>query len=294
MPSIHPTAVVDPSAILAEDVVIGPWCVVGPKVSIGPRTVLRNHVVVESHTRMGADNIVYPFASIGGTPQDRKYRGEEPWSEIGDRNHNREQVTIHRGTETGGGKTVLGNGNLLMVGVHIAHDCRLADEVTLANAALLAGHVHVGTGATIGGNAAFHHFVTVGKASLVGGLARVSKDVPPYLIVEGSPARIRGHNHIQMTRRGLSEPSIEAVRTVYRRLFCEAGATMTARIEELRHEFPGLAEVHALCDALLSSASGVHGRALERLRPDDKRSVPTMWQPQQAARPEGASANLSA
>jgi UDP-N-acetylglucosamine acyltransferase len=107
MPSIHPTAVVDPSAILADDVVIGPWCVVGPKVSIGPRTVLRNHVVVESHTRMGADNVVYPFASIGGTPQDRKYRGEETWCEIGDRNHIREQVTIHRGTSTGGGRTTL-------------------------------------------------------------------------------------------------------------------------------------------------------------------------------------------
>ena len=288
MPSIHPTAVVDPSAILADDVVVGPWCVVGPKVSIGPRTVLRNHVVVESHTRMGADNVVYPFASIGGTPQDRKYRGEETWCEIGDRNHIREQVTIHRGTASGGGRTVLGSGNLLMVGVHVAHDCRLGDEVTIANAALLAGHVHVGTGATIGGNAAFHHFVTVGTASLVGGLARVSKDVPPYLIVEGSPARIRGHNHIQMIRRGSSNAAIEAVRTCYRRLFCEAGAAMAVRIAELRAEFPAVAEVHELCDSLLASAAGVHGRALETLRTDDKRSVPAMWQP--TARPEGASA----
>jgi UDP-N-acetylglucosamine acyltransferase len=294
MPSIHPTAVVDSSAIIADDAVVGPWCVVGPKVEIGPRTILRNHVVIESHTRLGADNVLYPFASIGGTPQDRKYRGEETWCILGDRNHIREQVTIHRGTATGGGATVLGNGNLLMVGVHVAHDCRLGNDITIANNALLAGHVHVGDAATIGGGAAFHHFVTIGTCSLVGGLARVSKDVPPYLIVEGSPARIRGHNHIQMTRRGLAEPAIEAVRTVYRRLFCEAGATMTARVEELRHEFPGLAEVHALCDSLLASASGVHGRALERLRPDDKRSVPTMWQPQQAARPEGASANSSA
>ena len=288
MPSIHPTAVVDPSAILADDVVIGPWCVVGPKVSIGPRTVLRNHVVVESHTRMGADNVVYPFASIGGTPQDRKYRGEETWCEIGDRNHIREQVTIHRGTSTGGGRTTLGDGNLLMVGVHIAHDCRLASEITIANAALLAGHVHVGTGATIGGNAAFHHFVTVGAASLVGGLARVSKDVPPYLIVEGSPARIRGHNHIQMTRRGSSNTAIEAVRTCYRRLFCEAGAAMAVRIAELRAEFPSISEVHELCDSLLASAAGIHGRALETLRTDDKRSVPALWQP--TARPVGASA----
>jgi UDP-N-acetylglucosamine acyltransferase len=288
MPSIHPTAVVDSSAILADDVVVGPWCVVGPKVSIGPRTVLRNHVVVESHTRMGSDNVVYSFASIGGTPQDRKYRGEETWCEIGDRNHIREQVTIHRGTASGGGRTTLGDGNLLMVGVHVAHDCRLGNDITIANAVLLAGHVHVGTGATIGGNAAFHHFVTVGTGSLVGGLARVSKDVPPYLIVEGSPARSRGHNHIQMTRRGSSSAAIEAVRTCYRRLFCEAGATMAVRIAELRAEFPGVAEVHELCDSLLASAAGVHGRALETLRTDDKRSVPAMWQP--TVRPEGASA----
>ena len=175
-----------------------------------------------------------------------------------------------------------------MVGVHIAHDCRLADEVTIANAALLAGHVHVGTGATIGGNAAFHHFVTVGTASLVGGLARVSKDVPPYLIVEGSPARIRGHNHIQMVRRGSSEDAIEAIRTCYRRLFCEAGATMAVRIAALRAEFAAIQEVHELCDSLQASAAGVHGRALETLRTDDKRSVPAMWQPN--IRPEGASA----
>ena len=290
MTFIHPTAVVYPTACLAEDVVIGPWCVVGPEVTLGPRTALRNHVVIESHTRMGADNVVYPFATIGGTPQDRKYRGEETWCEIGDRNHIREQVTIHRGTATGGGRTVIGNNNLLMVGVHVAHDCKIADEVTLANAVLLAGHVRVGTGATIGGNAAFHHFVTVGTASLVGGLARVTKDVPPYLIAEGSPARIRGHNQIQMTRRGVSSTSIEAIRTCYRKLFCEAGATMTARIAELREQFPSIPEVHELCDSLLASAAGVHGRALETLRTDDKRSVPTLWQP--ATRPEDVSAEL--
>lgn len=288
MASIHPTAVIDPSASIADDAVVGPWCVVGPKVEIGPRSVLRSHVVIESHTRMGADNVVYAFASIGGTPQDRKYRGEETWCVIGDRNHIREQVTVHRGTASGGGSTVIGNGNLLMVGVHVAHDCRLADDITIANAALLAGHVHVGSGATIGGNAAFHHFVTVGPSSLVGGLARVSKDVPPYLIVEGSPARIRGHNHIQMTRRGSSEAAIEAVRTCYRKLFCEAGAAMAVRIAELRSEFPAIREVHELCDSLLASAAGVHGRALETLRTDDKRSVPKMWQP--TVRPEGASA----
>lgn len=288
MPTIHPTAVIDPTAEIADDVMVGPWCVIGPRVTIGRGTILRSHVVLEGYCRIGEDNVFHPFSAAGGTPQDRKYRGEETWCEIGDRNHIREQVSIHRGTAVGGGATRIGNGNLLMVGVHVAHDCILGNDITIANAALLAGHVHVGTGATIGGNAAFHHFVTVGAASLVGGLARVSKDVPPYLIVEGSPARIRGHNHIQMTRRGSSNTAIEAVRTCYRRLFCEAGAAMAVRIAELRAEFPSISEVHELCDSLLASAAGIHGRALETLRTDDKRSVPALWQP--TARPEGASA----
>jgi len=288
MPTIHPTAVIDPTAELAEDVVVGPWCVVGPKVEVGARTILRSHVVLEGYCRIGADNVFYPFSTMGGTPQDRKYRGEETWCQLGDRNHIRENVTIHRGTAVGGGVTSIGSGCLLMVGVHVAHDCAVGNDVTIANAVLLAGHVHVEDGATIGGGAAFHHFVTVGSCALVGGLARVSRDVPPYLIVEGFPARIRGHNHIQMTRRGIAPESIDAVRTAYRRLFCEAGASMGVRMDELRNEFAGVHEVHRLCDALAASAAGVHGRSREAQRSDDKRSVPQMWQPQTAVRAEGA------
>jgi len=289
MACIHPTAVVDPSAELAEDVDVGPWCVIGPQVTIGARTILRSHVTIESHARIGADNVFYPFASIAATPQDRKYRGEETWLEMGDRNHVREQVTLHRGTGNGGGITRIGSGNLLMVGVHVAHDCVIGSEVTIANAAMLAGHVHVGDGASIGGGAGFHHFVSIGTCAFVGGMARQSRDVPPYLISEGFPARIRGYNHIQMARRGIAEDSIEAVRTAYRRLYCEPGAAMSARIERLRAEFPGVAELHELCDAIVASAGGFHGRALEAQRTDDRRSVPTLWQP--ATRPEGASAD---
>ncbi|MFM7133086.1 MAG: acyl-ACP--UDP-N-acetylglucosamine O-acyltransferase [Planctomycetota bacterium] len=290
MALIHPTSVIDPSAEIAADAVIGPWCVVGPRTSIGPRTVLRNHVVIEGFTRIGADNVIYPFATLGGTPQDRKYRGEETWCDLGDRNHVREQVTIHRGTGNGGGATTIGSGNLLMVGVHIAHDCRLGDDITIANAALLAGHVHVGDGATIGGSAAFHHFVSIGTCALVGGLARVARDVPPYMIVEGSPARVRGHNHIQMSRRGADEQAIDAIRAAFRRLFCESSGTTSERIDELRREFPGVRQLHELCDSLVASAEGVHGRALERARRDDKRSVPTMWRPA-AGQPVSGSAS---
>lgn len=288
MATIHPTSVVDPSAELAEDVVVGPWCVVGPRVSIGARTLLRSHVTIESHTRLGTDNVVYPFASLGATPQDRKYRGEETWLEIGDRNHVREHVTLHRGTGNGGGVTRIGSGNLLMVAVHVAHDCVIGNDVTIANTAMLAGHVHVGDGASIGGGAAFHHFVSIGTCAFVGGMARQSRDVPPYLISEGFPARIRGYNHIQMARRGISPEAIDAVRAAYRRLYCEPGAAMAVRIEQLRAEYAAIPELHQLCDAIVASAAGFHGRALEAERTDDKRSVPTMWQP--STRPEGAPA----
>lgn len=282
MAEIHPTAVIDRSAEIADDAVVGPWCVVGPKVRIGPRSILRSHVVIESHTELGADNVIYPFSTIGGTPQDRKYRGEESWCILGDRNHVREQVTIHRGTKVGGGVTRIGSGNLFMVGAHVAHDCQFGNEITVANAALFAGHVRVADYATIGGNAVFHHFVTIGSCTLVGGLARVVKDAPPYLVVEGAPARIRGHNFIQMARRGMSETAIDAVRTAYRRLYCEAGSAMSTRIGELRAQFPEIPQIQELCDALDASAAGTHGRALEAKRTDDKRSVPTLWQPQSA------------
>jgi len=290
MPTIHPTAVIDPTAEIADDVVVGPCCVIGPRVTIGRGTILRSHVVLEGYCRVGEDNVFYPFSTAGGIPQDRKYRGEETWCEIGDRNHIREQVSIHRGTAVGGGATRIGNGNLLMVGVHVAHDCILGNDITIANAALLAGHVHIGDAATIGGAAAFHHFVTIGTCAFVGGMARQSRDVPPYLISEGFPARVRGHNHIQMTRRGIGQEAIDAVRTAYRRLYCEPGAAMSSRVDDLRREFPAISEVHGLCDAVLASSTGVHGRARELARPDDKRTVPAMWQPQSATRPEGASA----
>lgn len=270
MTRIHPTAIIDPTAELASTVEVGPWCVVGPNVTLGEHCVLRSHVIIESHTRLGEGNQLFPFSAIGGTPQDRKYRGEPTWLQLGDGNHIREHVTMHRGTANGGGATSIGNRNLFMVGVHVAHDCQLEDEITIANEVMLAGHVHVQTGANIGGGAAFHHFVTVGSCALVGGFARCSKDIPPFLIVEGMPAQVRGHNHVQMTRRGYSPSDIEAVKQVYRKIFRETGGTVAEKIIELRLEFPNVVPVELLCDSLIASAKGVHGRALEAQRADNK------------------------
>ncbi len=277
MPRIHPTAVVDPGARLASSCVIGPFCVVGPEVEIGEDCELRSHSVIESHTRMGHGNVVFPFATVGGTPQDRKFRGEATWCLIGDRNHFRENSTVHRGTANGGGKTVIGSDNLLMVGAHIAHDCVVGNQVTIANEVMLAGHIHIEDHVSIGGGAGIHHFATVGTCAFVGAMARIPRDVPPYMIIEGNPAEVRGVNSIQMSRRGFSEADIDAMKAAYRRLFGSRSErkdrSFIDAIAAIRAEFPGVAAIRKLCDDLEASAAGVHGRRLESARPDNKRSA---------------------
>jgi UDP-N-acetylglucosamine acyltransferase len=171
MATIHPTAIIDPSAQLADDVVIGPYCVVGSHVVIGAGSVLQNHVTIQANTIIGRDNVFYPFSVIGADPQDRKFRGERTMLIMGDGNRIREHVTIHRGTGNGGGETRIGDNNLIMVAVHIAHDCCLGNDICIANQVMLAGHVTIEDGANIGGGAGLHHFTTVGSCAFVGGLA---------------------------------------------------------------------------------------------------------------------------
>lgn len=273
MPKIHSTAIIDPSAELADSVEIGPYCFVGPQVRIGEKTVLHNHVTVAALTTIGSENVIYPFSVIGADPQDRKYRGERAECIIGDRNLIREHVTIHRGTGNGGGETRLGNDNLIMVAAHIAHDCRLGDDICVANQVMLAGHVHIEDGANIGGGAGVHHFATVGACAFVGGLARITKDVPPFMIVEGNPAEVRAINSIAMLRRGYLPEHIDAVKAAFKRLFRDNGNPMTDKIGELRSTYSEIPAVARLCDALSAAAIGVHGRARELGRPDDKRTV---------------------
>ncbi len=275
MAEIHPTAIVHPTADVADDVVIGPYCVIGPDVVIGPRTQLMNHVTIQAQTTLGADNVVYPFAVVGADPQDRKYRGERSLCVIGDGNTIREQVTIHRGTANGGGETRIGSHNLVMVAAHIAHDCVIGDHTTIANQAMLAGHVHIDDYANIGGGAGVHHFATVGAGAFVGGLARITKDVPPYMIVEGSPAEVRAVNSIGLTRLGVSSRDIDAVKESFKRLYRDNGASMAEKMVELRERYPDVPAVTSLCDAITRAADGVHGRAREIFRPDDKRGSAT-------------------
>ena len=273
MTQIHPTAIIHRSAQIDESVLIGPHCVVGPEVIIGARTVLHNHVTVQSLTTIGRENEVYPFAVLGADPQDRKWDGERATCEIGDRNSIREHVTIHRGTGNGGGVTTIGSDNLIMVAAHIAHDCRLGDQITIANQVMLAGHVRVQDGANVGGGAGIHHFVTIGICAFVGGLARITRDVPPFMIVEGNPAEVRAINSIAMTRRGYSAEQIEAVKDAFKRLFRDNHAAMTEKLAEVRQDYPDMPAVTCLCESLAATADGVHGRALELSRADDKRTV---------------------
>lgn len=272
MSTIHPTAVIDASAKIADSAVIGPYCVIGPDVVIGERCVLHDHVTFQRLTTIGSDNLFYPYTVIGADPQDRKFKGEPSTCVMGDRNVIREHVTIHRGTENGGNVTRIGSDNLIMVASHIAHDCLLGDHITLANQVMLAGHVYIEDGANVGGGVGIHHFATIGTCAFIGGLARIAKDVPPFMLVEGNPAEVRGINSIGMARRGYAPDHIAAVKEAFKRLYRDNGANMSEKLTTLRSSYSEVPAVVHLCNALDATADGIFGRARENDRRDDKRS----------------------
>ena len=243
---IHPTAVVSPKAELGDNVEIGPHCVVGDHVTIGDGTLIGAQVVINGHTTLGKDNVIHGLASLGGAPQDLSYSGEDTRLELGDRNTVREFVTINRGTVKGGGVTRVADDCLMMACCHIAHDCEIKSGVILANNVLLAGHVLVGERANVSGSSAAQHFVTIGAYAYVGGLTRMAQDVPPFMILEGHPSKVRGANVIGMRRAGMSEDEIKVVRAAYkaiwrgeglrREIFAEQGGKGRFR-ESKREEF---------------------------------------------------------
>lgn len=263
--TIHRTSVIDPTAEIAESAIIGPYCVIGAKVKIGSGTHLLNHVAVQCNTIIGNDNTIYPYSVIGGDPQDKKFNGEMTQLIIGDRNKIREHVTIHRGTEQGGGDTVVGDDNLIMVGSHIAHDCTLADNIVIANQVMLAGHITVEDCATIGGGAGINQFSRIGRCAYVGGMARITRDVPPFTIVEGSPAEVRAVNVVAMARRDYSETEIDAMKEAFRKLFKENGGSQAKQMEEVLADLGQHESIQQLCKAITASAEGRHGRSNEKL-----------------------------
>ncbi|MGE0708205.1 MAG: acyl-ACP--UDP-N-acetylglucosamine O-acyltransferase [Planctomycetota bacterium] len=259
MSLIHPTAIVEDGAQLGEGVRIGPYAYVGPRVAVGDRTRLDQGVVLEGNTRIGADNHLFPYCVVGTIPQDKKYEGEEAGIEIGDHNHIREHVTIHIGTKHGAEVTRLGDHNLVMCGSHIGHDCQVGNHCVLANYTGLAGHVVVEDYAILGGQTGVHQFVRVGAHCITSGGSKVGKDIPPYTVAQGYPARLRGINHVGLKRRGFSDQTVRLLRQAYRAIFFDTETRFEELVAQVREEFAGSHEVSRFIDFLVAAANSDRG-----------------------------------
>jgi UDP-N-acetylglucosamine acyltransferase len=253
-PAVHPTAVVDPKAQIDDDVSIGPFCVIGPDVTLGARTKLMSHVVIDGVTTLGEDNVVYPFATLGGPPQHTAHKGEPTQLVIGDRNLIREHATMNTGTVGGGGVTRVGSDGLYMIESHVGHDCIVGDQVILTKQATLGGHCEVGDFVIVGGLAAVHQRTRVGRHAMIGGLAAVVKDVIPYGSVWGNHAHLEGLNLLGLKRRGFSRETINAMRAAYRMLFANEG-TFNERLEDTVETYASCPEVMEIVDFIRADAS---------------------------------------
>ena len=253
---IHNTAIVSPKAKIGADCYIGAFCVVGDEVSLGERVRLESHVVIDGKTSVGDETRIFPFASIGLAPQDLKYKGEPTATEIGRRNNIREFVTIHRGTAGGGGLTRIGDDNLFMAQAHVAHDCQIGNEVIMANAATLAGHVEIADRANVGAYSGVHQFCRIGREAFVGGYSVVVKDALPFAISQGNHAKCYGLNRLGMKRRGYPKETIEKLHHAYH-LLLSSKLNTTQAVERIKAEISGCAEVDYLVEFIETSKRGV-------------------------------------
>jgi UDP-N-acetylglucosamine acyltransferase len=227
MAQVHPTALVARGAELADTVTIGPYAIIGEKVKIGPGTSIGAHCIIDGCTTIGRDNRFFPFSSIGLAPQDKKYAGEDTRLEIGDGNTVREYCTFNTGTVQDEGVTRIGSDNWIMAYVHVAHDCRLGDQIIIANYAGLAGHVHLDDWVFVGGISGVHQFVKIGAHAMVGSSSAVTQDVPPFMTVDGNPLAVRGVNSEGLRRRGFTAARIAGVKQIHRLLY-RSGLTLDA------------------------------------------------------------------
>ena len=230
---IHPTSIIDPKAKLEENVEVGPYCVIGAGVKIGSGTVLESHIILKGNTKLGKNNHLFQFSSVGDGSPDKKYQGEPTKLIIGDDNHIREGVTIHRGTIQEKGVTRIGNRNLFLAYSHVAHDCEIEDDVVLTNQAALAGAVKVGTGAILAGYAIVHQFCTLGPYSFCAMGSTVNKDIPAFVRVRGNPAKPYGINTVGMKRLGYSSRTIDALRSAYRTTY-RKNLTIEEALKEIK------------------------------------------------------------
>jgi UDP-N-acetylglucosamine acyltransferase len=248
---IHPQAIVDPSAIIADDVSIGPFTVIGADVEIGSGTTVASHVVINGPTKIGRDNRIFQFASVGEKPQDLKFDDEATELIVGDRNTIREYVTLHRGTPGGGGVTSIGNDNLFMASVHVAHDCILGDHIILANATALAGHVVVDDHVILGGYTTVHKFTRIGAHAFTGFSPAIDRDVLPFFTVAGNRARAVGINKEGLKRRGFSADSIRALQTAFKLLIKSSSSHKVAleKVKELAQQDKNVKKMLKFLDA---------------------------------------------
>lgn len=254
--SIHPAAIVDPTAELADDVVVGPYAVVGARVSIGAGTTIGAGAQIQGPTRIGRDNRIHGQACIGFDPQDIKFKGEETWLEIGDRNHFRELCTIQRGTAKGGGTTRIGDDNLFMVYTHVAHDCQVGSRTIFANNATLAGHVEVQDDASISAFTSIHQFCRVGRHAYVGGYSVIVQDALPFVKTVGIKPACYGLNRIGLERKGVPAETIAKLEAAVRRL-TRSKQPLPQVLAGLRADFPDDAEIAYLVDFVETAARGV-------------------------------------
>lgn len=252
---IHPTSVVHPDAVLGVDVTIGPYAIVEENTHIGDGTVIDAGAQIKKFTTLGAKNHVHSMACVGGEPQDLKFHGEISSLVIGDRNRIREFSTIHRGTEGGGGITHVGSDNLVMAYAHIAHDCLVGDNNVLANAATLAGHVIVGNEVVVGGLSAVHQFVNIGDFAFIGGKSGVAQDVPPFMLVVGERATLRGLNLIGLRRHDFSSDEISALKSAYK-LIWRSSQERNEVMQQVETEFGHFQQVMKLLEFIRSSKRG--------------------------------------
>jgi UDP-N-acetylglucosamine acyltransferase len=253
---IHETAIVSPSAKIGDDCHIGAYSIIGDAVVLGNKIHLESHVVIDGKTSVGDETRIFPFVSIGLAPQDLKYAGEATATEIGRRNHIREFVTIHRGTQGGGGLTQIGDDCLLMAQAHVAHDCRIGDEVIMANAATLAGHVTIADRANIGAYSGIHQFCRIGLEAFVGGYSVIVKDALPFAVSQGNHAKCYGLNRLGMKRRGYTKETIEKLHHAFH-LLLSAKLNTTQAVEKIKQEINDCAEVNLLVDFIETSKRGV-------------------------------------
>ena len=254
--AIHPTALVDPRAQVDATATIGPYAVIGPDVRIGAGTTVGPHTVIEGRTTIGRDNRIFQFGSLGAIPQDKKYAGEPCELVIGDRNTIREFITFNIGSPGGGGITRIGDDNWIMAYTHIAHDCIVGNNATMANNTTLGGHVEIGDWVTVGGLCGIHQFVKVGAHAMLGFQSAVSQDVPPFMLVDGNPLSVRGVNVTGLKRRDFSDARIAAVRKMHKVLYRERRTLEDAKaaIAQLAAEVPEAAADVQIMSAFLAQA----------------------------------------